>query len=81
MLKVPINVENNSSKKPEHKTRVVRIIALPVTTKECFKASLTDLPFMSSNLNLPKRCMVSSTAIPKAMVKMMEVLVLTSIPK
>ena len=43
-------------------------------------ASSIVFPLLSCNLNLLKKCIVSSTAMPKATVKMIEVEALSGIP-
>ena len=60
------NSEKYSVKKPIQSTRVVPMIAFPVESIELDTASPTSLVFFNSCLNLAKKWMVSSTAIPRA---------------
>ena len=59
---------------------VVKQMALPVSTKVIFRLSSMLSPLFLANLNLLKKWMVSSTAIPKITAKTIEIPASNSIP-
>ena len=78
---VPVNSEPIKDTKPAQRTIVVIMMALPEDTKVLLNANAKGFPFDSSILSLFKKCNVSSTAIPKAMVNIIEIEMFMSTPK
>ena len=61
--------ENIITKNPKNKTIVVSIIAFPLSLSVIDIASVLFIPSFKQSLNLAKKCIESSTAIPKIIVK------------
>ena len=60
-----------STENPPSRIKLVAIMAFPDSIRAKFRASSTDFPCPLCHKNLLTRCMVSSTTITKAMVKIM----------
>ena len=75
-----LKLENNNTMNPIAKVIVVLIIALPVVKIVTDVDFSWDLEILNSERNLDKKWIVSSTAIPRAIEKVMAVAGLNSIP-
>ena len=73
-------IENSITKKPKNNISVVRQIAFPVSKKVICKDSSTDKPLLRASLNLLKKWIVSSTAIPNITAKTIDTPASNSIP-
>tara|TARA_Y100001934_G_C12100323_1_gene653618 strand:+ start:363 stop:854 length:492 start_codon:yes stop_codon:yes gene_type:complete len=79
--KFGLKFEKISTKKPIPRVMLVPIMALPVVRIVVVVDFSWLLVIRYSDLNLDKKCIVSSTAIPKAIEKVIAVAGLSSIPK